>query len=90
MQLAVLLRRLARPAFSNYWTPMIQPAGRKLPSLGGYQWIGRPMIGRVSQLAARRLQVALPGRLPMDWPFMAIKVKGNGKGISVKVNVKVR
>ena len=28
-----------------------------------------PMNGSVGQLAARRPQVALPGRLPMDWRF---------------------
>ena len=28
-----------------------------------------PMIGLVNGLAARRLQVALPGRYPMDWLF---------------------
>ena len=30
---------------------------------------GVPMIGFVCQLAARRPQVALPWRLPMDWAF---------------------
>ena len=41
------------------------------------------MIGLVGQLAARRLQVALPGRSPMDWP-------STGHSIAIEVKVKVK
>ena len=35
-----------------------------------------PMIGSVGQLAARRAQIALPRRLPMDWAFPMIGFVG--------------
>ena len=41
-----------------------------------------PMIGLVGQLATRRPQVALPRRLPTDWPF-------NGHQMAIKVKVEV-
>ena len=43
-----------------------------------------PMIGLLGQLAARRLRVAFPGRLPMDWVFNSHLI-----GVNVKAEVKV-
>ena len=53
------------------WSVNLRPASRKVPSLGGTDYRA-PMLGFVDQLAARQAQVALPGRLPMNWPLIAI------------------